>query len=114
MDNQDKRSLEEKQEELLDATARGIWKTTKEFDLDTTQKYSPFDKLIQEGVLHKSLEHDSLIYVEGSLTKMQALEDETWDVLSAGDFEEDLQKKSKYRDEKKKEKEGTFERSSYF
>ena len=56
----------EAQEQKLVETADAIWKTSRKFDLDTAGKKTNFDFLIEEGVVRKSLESDSLLYVEGA------------------------------------------------
>ena len=49
----------------LNEISKGIWNTSKNFDLDTNVDDSPFDILVQENVLQKALDNDTLIYVEG-------------------------------------------------
>ena len=44
---------------------RSIYRSSRKFDLDSTQKHSPFDILVSANVLQKSLETDGLIFVEG-------------------------------------------------
>ena len=61
----------QEQEALLEDVSQNIWKTTKQFDLDSTQKNSPFDILVQRNVLQKTLEQDNLIYLEGIRSAQQ-------------------------------------------
>ena len=79
------------------STTKSIYKTSRKFDLDSTQKHSPFDILIHSNTLQKSLETDNLIFVEGQRRTFQPeffteiqMEDEmnlpdNWENLSSGD-----------------------------
>ena len=43
------------------------WNGSRKFDIDfsSNQKSSPFDKMVEDNVLQKSLENDNLLVVEG-------------------------------------------------
>lgn len=45
----------------------GIWKSSKEFDIDVSANNtsSDFDQMIQDNIIKKSLENDNLIIYEG-------------------------------------------------
>lgn len=45
--------------------AKTIYKQSHKFDLDTRGQVTQFDDLIRENVIQKTLEADSLIFVEG-------------------------------------------------
>mmetsp|Transcript_21579 Transcript_21579/g.33227 ORF Transcript_21579/g.33227 Transcript_21579/m.33227 type:complete len:988 (-) Transcript_21579:2058-5021(-) len=122
----EERNPKQQQEALLEDISTKIWKTTKHFDLDSTQKNSPFDVLVKENVLGKTLENDNLIYMEGMRRTQQPdfmsreefqqefEKPENWDTLSAGDFEEEFDRRFDEIDERQKPKLGMFEKSSYF
>ena len=50
----------------LRRTSDNIWKTSRQFDLDTSEGNSYLDHLVSENILQKGLTNDSLYYVEGS------------------------------------------------
>lgn len=54
----------------LRSAGERIWKTSKEFDLDTAGQVSNFDDLISNQVLTKTLESDSLLFVEGDCSQV--------------------------------------------
>lgn len=51
----------------LKTISNGIWKSSKEFDVDvySSQKNSSMDRLVNENSLKKSLENDNFIIFEG-------------------------------------------------
>jgi len=58
-------SKAESQRHLIKDISKSITKTSTHFDLDSKGKKTNFDDLIREKVVQKTLEADSLIYVEG-------------------------------------------------
>jgi len=62
-----KLKLKDMQSEIIKDISKGIWKSSKEFDIDmfSSQKNSTMDRLIKENSLKKSLENDNLIVLEG-------------------------------------------------
>lgn len=52
---------------IIQATSKGIWKSSKEFDIDVSANNtsSDFDQMIKDNILKKSLENDNLIIFEG-------------------------------------------------
>ena len=63
--------IKTQQEGEFCSIAKSIWKTSRQFDLDSTQKNSPFDILVKKNVLQKSMETDNLIFVEGHRREFQ-------------------------------------------
>lgn len=57
--------LAQKQGRLLNEICNSVYKSSKKFDLDSRGKKTGFDDYIREGVIQKSLEADTLIFVEG-------------------------------------------------
>jgi len=114
--------------ECLKEYSSRIWKSGNQFDIDIlgNNRQSKFDLMIQDGLLKKGLENDSLYYVEGAKFKEgqdsfkaaeldQELEDAAEnDVVSNGDHEEDLDEKIHLKLEKEaKHRNGVFERFDY-
>lgn len=58
-------SLLEKHNHLLNDIAKTIIKTSSRFDIDQAGSVSANDDFIRENVIQKTLEKDSLIFVEG-------------------------------------------------
>jgi hypothetical protein len=114
-----------KQLQQLKMIARDTWNASRRFDIDlgSTNKTSPFDKMVKDNVLQKSLENDNLIVVEGChdsapdwFTKDQ-LELEVAQIekaISNGDFEQDLDDKIEMIQKKNVPKLGFFEKRQYF
>jgi hypothetical protein len=123
---QPKGSLKDRQMQALTSVAKGIWDTSTKFDIDSTAKNSPFDRLVSENVLQKQLETDNLIYVEGSREEHQPAfisraefdkeveKQENWDVISAGDYQAEFDEMFDELDNRTKPKLGYFERKPYF
>lgn len=57
--------LKDKQIGEFNSLVKSIDKTSRKFDLDTKGKKTNFDTLVYEGVIQKTLEQDSLTFVEG-------------------------------------------------
>ena len=64
---EDEKTLKQNQQFILKDIASNIWKSSRKFDIDSSSnsKNSPFDLLVKENVIQKSLENDNLFYVEG-------------------------------------------------
>jgi len=119
-------STKNQQEQLFKDISKSIMKTSSKFDLDTKGQKTNFDELIREKVVQKTLEADSLIYVEGMrphsqpnfLTrhefKIEIAKRENWEVFSAGDHKEDIAEKFEAWDDRELNQPGIFERSEYF
>jgi hypothetical protein len=101
------------------------WKGSRKFDIDfsSNQRQSPFDKMVEDNVLQKSLENDNLIVVEGfydtapeiftaEQIQLELAEEER--ALSSGDFDDDLDAKTKIISDKNLPKQGFFENNDYF
>ena len=60
-------SKETRQRQELLFISKNIWKSSRRFDADSSSnaKRSPFDLMVAENMLQKSLESDNLIVVEG-------------------------------------------------
>lgn len=87
------------------------WKGSRKFDIDfsSNQRQSPFDKMVEDNVLQKSLENDNLLVVEGfydtapeiftaEQIQLELAEEER--ALSSGDFDDDLDAKIKIINDK--------------
>lgn len=106
--------------------SRSIWKTSKKFDLDTKGQQTNFDSLIRENVVQKTLERDSLIYVEGERDNLQPnfitqyefniekAKRENWENQSSGDYKEDFAEKFESIEDRVLNHPGWFERNPYF
>lgn len=62
------RNSKAKQEDFFENITKKIYETSKEFDIDqnASAKDSVFDAMVSSSVIQKSLESDSLIYLEGA------------------------------------------------
>jgi hypothetical protein len=121
-----KETLEQKQRKAMEEVFSGVWKTSKEFDLDTNKDDSVFDRFVADNVVQKTLEDDQLIFMEGQRPSHQPgfiskqdfdnelIKPENWDVISAGDYQEEFEEMFKEIDERKKPKPGMFEKRPYF
>lgn len=117
-----------RQRSELHHISKNIWKSSRRFDADSSSnaKRSPFDLMVRENMLQKSLESDNLIVVEGMrleenpefIDVVEAIND--WQQLqmneniSAGDFEGDFDEKFEIVESKTRPKLGFFEQSAYF
>lgn len=122
-----KLKLKDMQSEIIKDISKGIWKSSKEFDIDmfSSQKNSTMDRLIKENSLKKSLENDNLIVLEGiyyqhaDLINREDLREDVEEVreddcISAGDFEDDYNDKNYTIEGKSVPKKGPFEKIEYF
>jgi len=103
-----------------------IWKTSKEFDLDANKDDSPFDRMVDANVVQKTLEDDTLLFIEGQrplaqpdfMTTAEFDEEiqkkENWDVISAGDYQEEFDEMFEEIDNREKPKIGFFDKKEYF
>jgi hypothetical protein len=57
--------LARKQSRLLSEICSSVFKSSEKFDIDSKGKKTGFDEYIREGVIQKSLEADTLFFVEG-------------------------------------------------
>jgi hypothetical protein len=90
-------TLADKQRHLVSDISKSVFKTSSKFDLDSKGKQTNFDNLIRENVVQKTLEADSLTFVEGMRTnsqpnfltrhqfKIEVAKRENWETCSAGD-----------------------------
>jgi len=100
-------------------------------DLFDSQKDSPFDKLVQNGCLQKSLETDHVLYIDGdyhgaydSNTKPDFVNSDEIDYdyklrcqetnYSAGDYQEEFDDNFQMRDDGLAPELGVFETNNYF
>lgn len=116
----------DKQRQLVKSISRSIFKTSSRFDLDTKGKKTNFDEYIRENVVQKTLEADSLTFVEGMRPKSQpnfltrhqfkieVAKKENWDNFSAGDFKEDFSEKFEAQGDRVLNHPGWFEKKDYF
>lgn len=105
---------------------KSINKTSRKFDLDSKGKKSNFDALVYEGVIQKTLEADTLTFVEGMRLhkqptfmtrhefKLEQAKKENWEAFSAGDYKQDMDDKFEVRDDRELNHPGMFEKSAYF
>lgn len=101
-------------------------KTSTKFDLDSKGKKSNFDELVYEGLIQKTLEADSLCYVEGARPKHQPsflsrhqfkveyAKRENWENFSSGDYHEAMIEQFETRDDRDLNNPGMFEKNTYF
>lgn len=119
-------SIKNQQEQVFKDVSKTIIKTSTKFDLDTKGQKTNFDELIRERVVQKSLEADSLIFIEGMrphsqpnfLTrhefKIEVAKRENWEVFSTGDFKADFEDKFEAWDDRELNQPGLFEKMEYF
>jgi hypothetical protein len=101
--------------------------TSKQFDIDqnASAKDSVFDRLVTNNVIQKSLESDSLIYVEGARLEYQPEfvsaeqmdidmnQQENWDSWSNCDFPEQKERRIEEQEKRTAPLPGFFEKSAY-
>lgn len=63
--------MRDKQYDTFAQISKSIFKSSRRFDLDSVNKESRFDELVRQNVVQKTLECDSLTYVEGMRPKQQ-------------------------------------------
>ena len=114
-----------KQRDAINSISSGIWKTSTEFDLDDEED-TPLDRLIGDKCLLKSLETDNLIFMEGRrsteqpdfITAEEFQEEvekkENWDVISAGDYQEEFDEMFDEIENRTRPKLDSFDTSKYF
>lgn len=119
-------NLASKQSRLLNEICHSVYKSSEKFDLDSKGKKTGFDEYIREKVIQKSLEADTLIFVEGTrpslqpnfLTrhqfKLEEAKEENWDALSAGDHKVDFEEKFDSIHDRIVNNPGFFEKHEYF
>lgn len=104
-----------------------LWRSSRDFDIDSSSNAnnSPFDLMVKENALQKTLESDDLIIVEGKrakhfeLTDIETLDKDLMEIrreecLSAGDFEEEYEEKLDFMEMKEEPELTSFEKSEYF
>lgn len=118
--------LAQKQTRLLNEICNSVHKSSHKFDLDSKGKKTSFDDYIREGVIQKTLEADTLIFVEGSRPKSQPgfltrhqfkieeAKEENWDAFSGGDFKTEFDDKFDQKHDRVVNNPGFFERHEYF
>lgn len=106
----------------LRMTGERVWKTSKEFDLNTVGQHTVLDDCIENEILTKKLESDSLLFVEGDIsqtspnfiTKQEFINErrktENWENISAGDFEDEMQEKLEEINERQQTEIGWIEK----
>jgi hypothetical protein len=109
----------------LRMTGKRVWKTSKDFDLDSLGTRGILDDLIENQILCKTLETDSLLFIEGDRRETSAnfisepelinerRDPENWDDISAADYEEEFAAKFDLIEERKQKETGWFEKQSY-
>ena len=106
----------------LRMTGERVWKTSKEFDLNTVGQHTILDDCIENAVLTKKLESDSLLFVEGDIsktspnfmTKQEFINErrnhDNWENISAADFEDEFCDKLEEIQERQRKEISWFEK----
>lgn len=92
-----------------------MYNTALDFDLDSPGKVTLFDELIKKNAIQKTLENDSICYVEGHRRPTEMpfpteqefenfnYQESNWENMSCGDFEEEFGEKFDHLAERKKD-----------
>lgn len=116
----------EKHNHLIKDIAKSIDKTSRKFDIDKTGATTVNDAYVRDGVIQKTLEKDSLIYVEGHRPwkqpifmtrhefKVEHAKPENFENFSAGDYKEGFKHQFDILDNRELNQDGWFEKSAYF
>lgn len=118
--------MHDKQHHLLTSISKTIFKQSYRFDLDTKGTQSKFDEFIYSGVVQKTLEADSIIFVEGMRPhqqpkfmtphqfKLDYAKEENWETFSAGDTQAEYDEKFEIISDREINHPGWFEKKAYF
>lgn len=119
--------MKDKQDHTVTSLAKSIIKTSSQFELDSIGgKETHNDYWIRHHVIQKTLERDSLIFMEGMRDKDQPkfmsvrefkeekANRDQWENFSSGDFKEDFVDKFESKDDRELNNPGIFERNHYF